>query len=233
MSLPLLQSFAFAVLNIPKLGCIIPIMGKKSPSVSPVAPGTSVANALFSKVQQRVLAVLFGNTNRSFFANEVIRLAASGSGAVQRELARLESAGLVTVQRLGRQKHYRANPTAPVFDDLRSLVLKTSGLADQLRAALAPHAADIHAAFVFGSVAKREDVASSDVDLMVISDRLAYGELFGLLESVSSKLGRTVNPTLYSTSELAARRKKNNAFVTRVLEQPKLWVIGDDGDLAA
>jgi predicted nucleotidyltransferase len=207
-------------------------MGKKKPAAVSAPLRTSIANALFSKAQQRVLAVLFGNPNRSFFANEVIRLAASGSGAVQRELARLESAGLVTVERFGRQKHYRANPAAPVFDELRSLVLKTSGLADQLRVALADRAADIQAAFVFGSVAKQEDTASSDIDLMVISDRLAYGELFGMLEPTSAKLGRVVNPTLYSTAELASRRAKSNAFTTRVLEQPKLWIIGGDDDLA-
>jgi predicted nucleotidyltransferase len=183
-------------------------------------------------VQQRVLAVLFGNPTRSFFASEVIRSAASGSGAVQRELARLESAGLVTVERLGRQKHYRANAAAAVFDELRSLVLKTSGLADQLRAALAPRAADIRAAFVFGSVAKQQDTASSDIDLLVISDQFAYGELFGMLEPTSAKLGRAVNPTLYSTQELASRRAKGNAFTARVLEQPKLWIIGGDDDLA-
>jgi predicted nucleotidyltransferase len=212
---------------------MIPNMGKSNPPTAPVPVRTSIANALFSKVQQRVLAVLFGNPTRSFFASEVIRSAASGSGAVQRELARLESAGLVTVQRLGRQKHYRANAAAPVFDELRSLVLKTSGLADQLRAALAPRAANIRAAFVFGSVAKQEDTASSDIDLMVISDELAYGEVFEMLEPVSAKLGRIVNPTVYSTAELASRRAKSNAFTTRVLQQPKLWVIGSDDDIAA
>ncbi len=217
---------------MPKWGCIIPNMGTNKPAAVSPSLRTSIASALFSKAQQRVLAVLFGNPNRSFFANEVIRLAASGSGAVQRELARLESAGLVTVERLGRQKHYRANAAAPVFDELRSLVLKTSGLADQLRAALAVRASDIQAAFVFGSVAKQEDTASSDIDLMVISDRLANGELFGMLEPVTAKLGRVVNPTLYSKAELASRLTKSNAFTTRVLEQPKLWIIGGDDDLA-
>ncbi|MGI8547806.1 MAG: transcriptional regulator, partial [Gemmatimonadaceae bacterium] len=131
-----------------------------------------LADALFTKVQQRVLGILLGNPERSFYANEIIRLACSGTGAVQRELTRLQTGGLVTVSRVGNQKHFQANPAAPVFDELRALVLKTSGLADVLRSALAPLASGIHAAFVYGSLAKREDTATSDVDLMVISDTL-------------------------------------------------------------
>src|SRR2546427_7849675 len=104
----------------------------------PAAPPPGLAGALFAKVQQRVLGVLFGNPARSFYANEVIGLARSGTGAVQRELERLEASQLVTVKRVGKQKHYQANAASPVFDELRSLVLKTTGLADVLRAALAP-----------------------------------------------------------------------------------------------
>jgi predicted nucleotidyltransferase len=192
-----------------------------------------LADALFAKVQQRVLGVLFGNPRRSFYANEVIGLARSGTGAVQRELARLEAAGLVTVTRVGKQKHYQANAASPVFEELRALVLKTSGLADLLRGALAPVAQSVRAAFVYGSIAKGEDTAASDVDLMVISDRLTYSDLFAVLEEASSQLGRKVSPTIYSSKELLRRIKQDNAFVTRVLAQPKLWLIGDDSDLAA
>src|SRR5213594_5136782 len=99
---------------------------------------TSLADALFAKVQQRVLGVLFGNPGRSFYANEVIGLARSGTGAVQRELARLEASGLVRVTRLGKQKHYQANPDSPIFNEVRALVLKTVALTDVLRLALAP-----------------------------------------------------------------------------------------------
>lgn len=214
------------------MGIIVPNMGLHSKTDARVG-SVSVSDALFSKVQQRVLAVLFGNPTRSFFANEIIRLAGSGSGAVQRELARLESAGLVTVEQLGRQRHYRADSSAPVFDELRGIVLKTFGLVEQLRSALAPRATDISCAFVFGSVARREDSASSDIDLMVLSDDLTYSELFSLLEPVSTHARRTVNPTLFTHSEFEARRRKRNAFLTRVLEQPKLWVIGNEHDLPA
>jgi len=107
---------------------------KRTPGKGPVQP-VGVADALFTKVQQRVLGVLFGNPGRSFFANEVIALAGSGTGAVQRELTRLAASGLVTVKRIGNQKHYQANAASPVFEELRGLVVKTSGIADVLRAA--------------------------------------------------------------------------------------------------
>jgi len=206
-----------------------PIMGTiNQPSSSP-----NLADALFPKVRQRVMAVLFGNPARSFYANEVIALAQSGSGAVQRELAGLSEAGLLTVSRLGNQKHYQANAQSPVFAELRGLVLKTSGLADVLRAALLPVASQIQAAFVFGSVAKRQDTAQSDIDVMVVSASLGYADLFGALEGATQTLGRMVNPTLLTPPELAKRRAQDSAFVNRIVEQPKIWLVGDENALNA
>src|SRR5438034_9474940 len=116
------------MVEIPRMGFIIPIVGMKSSRPKPrrALPPPGVTEALFAKVQQRVLGVLFGNPARSFYANEVIGLARSGTGAVQRELERLEASQLVTVKRVGKQKHYQANAASPVFDELRSLVLKTT-----------------------------------------------------------------------------------------------------------
>ena len=189
---------------------------------------TSTADALFPAVRQRVLAVLFGSPDRSFYANELIALARSGSGAVQRELASLLAAGLITVRDQGNQKHYQANAASPVFAELRGLVLKTVGLADVLRAALAPLEDQVAAAFVYGSVARQQDTAASDVDVLIVSDALGYAEVFGALESAAQTLGRTINPTLYTHAELARRRAQDNAFVTRVLDQPRIWLMGDE-----
>jgi predicted nucleotidyltransferase len=210
-------------------------MGMKSVSRKdePRTAAPGLADALFGKVQQRVLGVLFGNPRRSFYANEVIALARSGTGAVQRELRRLETSGLVTVTRVGKQKHYQANSGSPVFEELRAFVLKTVGLADVLRAALAPLSRDIRVAFVYGSIAKGQDTAASDVDLMVVSDRVTHADLFTALEQATAQLGRKVAPTIYSSKELSKRVKQENAFVTRVLAQPKLWLIGDERDLVA
>jgi predicted nucleotidyltransferase len=186
---------------------------------------------LFTRTQQRVLRVLFGQPHRSFYASELIRDAGTGSGAAQRELARLESSGLIVARRIGNQKHYQANAASPLYPELRSIVLKTVALAEPLREALEPVASDIRAAFVYGSVAKAADNAGSDIDLMVISDSLSYGDVFGAVDKLSRTLGRDVNPTVYSVAEFSKRAKNENAFITRVIESPKLWVIGTEHDL--
>jgi predicted nucleotidyltransferase len=196
-------------------------------------PGrTSLADALFSTTRQRVLAYLFGQPERSFFATELIRLASGGSGAVQRELARLADCGLVTVTRVGTQKHYQANPESPIYAELCGIVRKTVGLAEPLREALAPLKERIKAAFVFGSVAKRSDTASSDIDVLVLSDNIDYADVFAALQSAETKLGRTVNPTVYTPANWRKKRKDRNAFVVKVAAQPKVFLIGTEDDIA-
>ena len=210
----------------------MPRMGMQPKSQSGGRQRSSLADALFSGTQQRVLAFLFGQPDRSFYATELIDLAGAGSGAVQRELARLAASGLVTVRPLGNQKHYQANPASPIFIELCGVVQKTVGLVEPLREALTPLADRIRAAFVYGSVAKREDTAMSDIDVMLLSDDVAYGEAFAALEPTSIRLGRTINPTIFTRREFTKRVKGQEAFLTRVLAQPKLWLIGIDGDLA-
>jgi predicted nucleotidyltransferase len=196
--------------------------------ISNSSSSSSAADALFPKVRQRVLSVLFGAPDRSFYTNEVIGLAQSGAGAVQRELADLAGAGLLTVRKQGNQKHFQANAASPVFAELRGLVLKTMGLADVLRTALAPLAPQIERAFVFGSIAKQQDTAASDVDLLVVSDTLGYGDMFAALEGASQTLGRTINPALYTAADFRARLQGDNAFINRVMQQPKIWLIGQE-----
>ncbi len=160
-------------------------------------------------------------------------MAAAGSGAVQRELSRLEQSGLVTSRRVGSQKHYQANRESPLFEELCGIVRKTVGLATPLSEALKPLASEIVAAFVYGSVAKRKDTARSDIDLLIVSDKLTYADVFAALEPFRSKLRREVNPTVYSREEVAKRLREGNAFLKRVLAQPKLWIVGNERALAA
>ena len=129
---------------------------------------------------------------------------------------------------IGKQKHYQANPASPIFEELRSIAQKTFGLADPLKAVLTPLVTQIDAAFVYGSVAKKQDTASSDIDLMLISDVLDYGQLYITLEALGQQLGRAVNPTNYTRAELAKRIGRKNAFITKVLAQPKIWLIGTE-----
>src|SRR5712691_5403798 len=177
---------------MPKSGMIIPILGVMAGSSR--SRRKSLADALFTKTQQRVMRVLFGQPERSFYASELIRNAGTGSGAAQRELARLEGSGLIVARRIGHQKHYQANAASPLFSELRNIVLKTVGLAEPLRDALKPFAKSIRAAFVYGSVAKATDQAASDIDLMIISDSLTYGEVFGALERVTRTVGERSTP---------------------------------------
>lgn len=226
--------------NIPIMGIIVPIMGIKKTTdkavskhgAKTVPKAASLADALFSGTQQRVLGLLFGQPGRSYYATELINLAGVGSGGVQRELERLTQSGLVTVRAIGKQKHYQANPESPIFAELCSVTEKTSGLAEPLREALQPLAPQIAAAFIYGSIAKRQDTATSDVDLMIISDTLGYGDFYTTIETVSARLGRPLNPTIYTGKEFAKRVKEGHSFVKRVMEQPKVWLIGGEDAIA-
>lgn len=193
-----------------------------------VAVTTSIAESLFSGVQQRLLALFFGQPDRSFFNNELLRLTGTGKGALQRELERLVSAGVVTATRIGNQNHYQANRAAPIFEEIRGIVTKTFGLADVLRAAIANLTDRIELAFIFGSVAKGTDTAASDIDVMVVAEDLAYADLFERLAPAEATLGRKVSPTLYTSDEFSRRQSEDNHFITRVLEQPKIFLIGGD-----
>ena len=203
----------------PESGTIIPIMGTQAV--------TSISDVLFSGVQQRVLGILFGQSERSFYANEIAKLGMTGKGALQRELARMTSSGLITLTTIGRQKHYQANKDCPIFGEIRSIALKTFGMADVLRAALSPHAAAIQCAFIFGSVAKRTDNASSDIDVMVVADGLSYSDLYESLAKAEESLGRRVSPTLYTIDDFQRKVADDNHFVVRVLSQPAIPLIGE------
>ena len=192
---------------------------------------TTLSDALFSSVQKRLLALIFGQPERSFYTNELLRLGGTGRGALQRELEKLTSSGLVTRHAIGNQKHYQANRAAPIFEELRSIVRKTFGTTEVLRAALADLREKIQLAFIYGSVAKGTDTANSDIDLMIVADDLAYGDLFERLSEAEATLGRKVNPTLYSPGDFAKKRRDNH-FLARVLSQPKLFLTGDENDLA-
>lgn len=195
------------------------------PAAAPSQPA-SLADALFSSTQQRVLGLLFGQPESSFFATEIIARLGAGSGAVQRELKRLADSGLVTVSRVGNQKHYQANPEAPIFEELCALIRKTVGLVEPLRQALEPARAAIYLAMIYGSVAKRRATASSDVDLLLVSDSLTLEDVYRLLRPAEESLGRTINPTLYTEEEFDRRLREDNAFLKRVIAGEVLLLIG-------
>ena len=189
-----------------------------------------VASALFTPVQQRVLGLLFGQPERRFQSAELIRLARSGTGAVYRQLQRLENAGLVTVSREGNQKYYKARKDAPIFAELHGLIVKTVGIVEPLRTSLATIAKDIDVAFVFGSIAKGSERAESDIDLLVVTDKLSYTDIYEALAAAERTLGRTINPTVFTRTEWKRKRSRHDSFAARIAAQPRLFVIGSDDD---
>jgi predicted nucleotidyltransferase len=194
----------------------------------------SLADALFTKTKQKVFRLLYGQPYRSFFANELIALTGSGSGAVQREIARLVDSGLVTSERIGRQRHYRANSNAPIYSELQSIITKTVGAADPIRKALEPLRNGISAALIYGSLAKGADTATSDIDVLVVGDNLMLEDLYSALNPVERALGRKVNPTLLTTDEFMKRRAKAGSFVNKVLAGETIPILGrTNGDSTA
>jgi predicted nucleotidyltransferase len=191
----------------------------------------SLSDALFSKVQQRVLALIFSHPERSFYTSEIVRNVDSGVGAVERELSKLEGSALVSIERIGNQKHYRANQASPIFEELRGLVEKTVGLAEPIKKSLEPYADAIKSAFVYGSVAKGADTAHSDIDLMVIGDDLNYSDLYTAAQNVESKLRRKVHPLFLSPKDWHRKTSDKGSVFSKISHSPKLFIIGSEKDL--
>ncbi len=184
--------------------------------------------ALFNKTQQKVLGLLFGNPDKSFYTNEIMRWVSMGRGTVGRELDRLVGAGLLTVFKTGNQNHYQANSGSPVFNELVSIVRKTFGVADEVRRALEPFDDHINFAFIYGSIAKGSDTHASDIDLMLIGSALSYGDVVEALLPLEDLLQRPVNPTIYEKDEFFSKWKTKNSFIKRVMEQEKIVIKGDE-----
>ncbi len=199
-------------------------MGTATEAISP-------SNALFSKVQQRVLGLIFAHPERSFYTSEIIRTVASGTGAVERELSRLQRSGLVSVERIGNQKHYRANRHSPIFEELQGLVLKTVALSELLKNALEPFANKIKTAFVYGSVAKATDTAQSDIDVMVIGDDLNYSDLYTAFQHAEDRVLRKINPAFLTSEEWQQRSSQAGSFARKLAVGPKMFILGTKRDL--
>jgi predicted nucleotidyltransferase len=194
---------------------------------------SNLAGALFSRVQSRVLGILFGRPDQEFQLTEIISRAGSGRGAVQRELEKLTDVGIVATAAYGNRKLYHANRESPVFNELHQLVLKTVGIVDPLREALTPYRQSIKSAFVYGSIAKGKDTANSDIDVMIIADGLAYSEVFSALQKAEKDLARPVNPNLMAAGDWVRKARNKSSFVSRIFNQPKLFVFGNEDELRA
>ncbi len=222
--IPWLVKNASRIRIIPNMG--IHVATTTLPSIKPV-PNVSLPDALFTRTQQRVLGILYGHPEQRFHVSEIITLAGVGSGAVSRELLRLQRTRLVQVRKEGRRKYFQANKEAAIYEELRGLVKKTLGFVETIRAGLEPIKEEIELALIYGSVAKGNDTATSDIDLMIVSDLLHSFEVFDHLIPAMGELRRLIEIRLYAGEEFRDHCKKNqNSFVRRVLEGPTLFVIG-------
>jgi predicted nucleotidyltransferase len=192
----------------------------------------SIADALFSESQSRLFRWLFGQPERSFHLSELRRLTGLGSASLQRELRKLDEAGLVSSERVGNLRRIQANPKSPIFSELVTLTRKTLGIEPMLREALLPLTPRLRAAWVYGSVAKQTDTAMSDIDVMIVGENLALGEVLEQLLPLEAGLGRKINPTCYSSAEFERRRAEPDSFVNRVLAQPILPLLGEIDEFA-
>ena len=187
----------------------------------------SFATALFTDSQSRVFRWLFGQPERGFHLSELRRLTGLGSASLQRELNRLAEAGLVNTDRVGNLRRFQANNQSPVYSELLSLTRKTLGTEPALREALERLEPDLKTAWIYGSVAKQTDTAKSDIDVMLVGEKLTLNKVLKVPLPLEPQLGRKINPTLYTLAEFKRRRAERDSFVNRVLAQPILPLIGD------
>jgi uncharacterized protein len=206
--------------SVPNIGTIVPGMGTHVLSLSKV---------LFGQSRRAILALLYGHADGQFYLREIARRAGTGIGATQRELGQLTDAGLLHRLRRGNQVYYRANCENPIFEELKSILAKTSGIRDTLQEGLARLADRVKLAFVYGSIARGEEKASSDVDLMVVGN-VSFQDVVAALSEIERKLGREVNPTVFGPREFREKLAAKNRFLSSLAKEKKLFVIGDESE---
>jgi len=189
-----------------------------------------LCSGLFGKTRQAVLALLYGRADSSFYTKQILDAVKIGRGTVQRELKNLTDSGIIIREVQGRQVYYRANEKCPIFNELKSIVRKTFGVADVLRQSLGAEVSKVRVAFIFGSVARSADDRRSDIDLMVVG-KISFGDVVSLLSPAEEKLGREVNVVVYPIAEFKRKVKEDHHFVKTVLEDEKIFVIGDEDEL--
>ena len=190
----------------------------------------SISHGLFGQTRTAILSLLYGHADESFYLRQLVRETGAGNGAVQREVKQLSDAGLIVRKAVGNLVFYQANRKSPVFSELRGLLLKTAGVRDVLRKALAPLKTRIQVAFVYGSIAAQKERTDSDVDLMIVGDA-TFEEAVSRLSAAEKRLRREVNPTIYPAREFRAKLESGNHFLTSVLQSKKLFVFGNENDL--
>ncbi|MGH8764963.1 MAG: nucleotidyltransferase domain-containing protein [Burkholderiales bacterium] len=188
------------------------------------------ASLLFGAYRRDVLARLLLHPEESLHVRELARALGKPPGTLLRELNALAGAGVLLRRAVGNQVHFQANPASPIHEDLRAILKKTVGVADVLREALSPLAAKIRAAFIYGSVARGDERAGSDLDLMIVGEP-SFAEVTTSLAPAQQLLRREVNPSLYPALEFRKKLAEGNPFLARVLADRRIFVMGGEDEL--
>jgi predicted nucleotidyltransferase len=189
-----------------------------------------LSSALFGKTRQAVLGLLYAHPDESYYMRQIARAVGAGQGAVQRELVRLSKAGILVREPKGVQFFYRANRDCPIFSELHVLTIKTAGIADILRAALASLTERIDVAFIHGSIARGKAGPLSDIDVVLVG-KVSFEDVVSALSPTQERLGREVNPSVYSPEEFGRKIRERHPFVSRVMGTPRIMLIGDENDI--
>lgn len=190
-----------------------------------------LAETLLGKTRRAILSVLYGHVDDTYYLRQLAQLVGGGMGALQRELKTLSDSGIIKRIEKGKQVYYQADPQCPVFPELRSLIIKTAGMGDTLRVALSPLADRVKTAFIYGSVVRGDERRESDVDVFIIGD-VTLAEAVKALSPAQQALNREINPTVYPVDEFREKMIAGHHFISSVLEEKKLFLIGDEHDLA-
>src|ERR1700676_73160 len=191
----------------------------------------SPSETLFNSYRRRVLGLLLLRPDESFHVREIARLTGTAAGTLHKELSKLAEAGILVAERRANQLVYMANRASPIYDELASIMRKTYGLTDVIANALASCAASIDVAFVFGSVARAQETAHSDIDVMIIGET-NFAEVVRQLYPAQTTLGREINPVVMSANEWRASLERKDGFGLDLMDKPKIYVVGNEHDLA-
>jgi uncharacterized protein len=189
-------------------------------------------DVLMPRTRQRILAAMLVHSNRAWYQSDLAKHLGVPSSSLQRELAALADAGILLRRRDGNRVYYEADSDCPILPELTGLLTKTVGVRELLADVLTPFRGRIDAAFVFGSIARGDERSASDVDLMVVG-RVGLADLAPALAKAESALGRAVNASVYPSEELVKKVQAGHHFLKSVLNEAKLFIMGDSHDLEA
>ena len=184
-----------------------------------------------SKLREDLLTLYFTNPEKKYYLRELERIINHSVGNIRRELNKLEDAGLFLRENKGNQVYYYLNKSFPLFDELKSIIFKTSGVPQLLRNALASlKDKDIGYAFIYGSFAKKEEREDSDIDLLIIGE-VNEDEMIKKINKLEKRLQREINYSIYSKEEFQTQKEKRNPFIMDVIEGESIFLIGNENEL--